>query len=52
MAISSIVFIILFLMLLGVLPVWTHSRQWGYAPTQVVGIVLLVLLVLAVVGII
>jgi len=50
MAISTIVFTILFLMLLGVLPVWSHSRQWGYVPTQVVGIILLVLLALAVFG--
>jgi hypothetical protein len=52
MAISTIVFTILFLMLLGVLPMWSHSRQWGYRPTQVVAIVLAILLALAVLGII
>ncbi len=52
MSISTIIFTILFLMLLGVLPVWSHSRQWGYAPTQVVGLVLIILLVLALIGII
>ncbi|QWF72478.1 DUF3309 domain-containing protein [Methylomonas paludis] len=48
---STVVFTILFLMLLGVLPVWSHSRQWGYVPTKVVGIAMAILLVLAVLGI-
>lgn len=52
MSISTIVFTILFLMLLGVLPVWSHSRQWGYVPTQVVGITLVILLALALLGVI
>lgn len=42
--------IILVLMLIGVLPPWSHSRQWGYAPSGVLGTVLLVLIVLFLLG--
>jgi len=52
MSIATIIFTILFLMLLGVLPVWSHSRQWGYVPTQVVGFALIILLGLALLGVI
>jgi hypothetical protein len=51
-SIATIIFTILFLMLLGVLPVWSHSRQWGYVPTQVIGFALIVLLALALLGVI
>jgi len=44
------VIIILVLMLIGVLPTWSHSRQWGYAPSGVLGTVLLVLIVLFLLG--
>jgi hypothetical protein len=36
--------------LLGVLPRWSHSRQWGYAPTGGVGLILLIVLVLLLLG--
>jgi osmotically-inducible protein OsmY len=35
MSLGTIVIIILILMLIGVLPTWSHSRQWGYAPSGV-----------------
>ena len=35
----------LILLLIGVLPNWPHSRSWGYGPTGMVGILLIVLLV-------
>jgi hypothetical protein len=38
--------IILILLLLGGLPAWPHSRDWGYAPSGVVGLLLIVLLLL------
>jgi len=38
--------IILILLLLGGLPTWPHSRDWGYAPSGVVGLLLIVLLLL------
>jgi Protein of unknown function (DUF3309) len=38
--------IILVLLLLGGLPRWNHSRDWGYAPSGLVGLLLIVLLLL------
>lgn len=50
MSLGTILIIILVLMLLGVLPTWSHSRQWGYAPSGIVGALLLVLIVLFLLG--
>jgi hypothetical protein len=50
MSLSTILLVILLLMLLGVIPVWPHSRSWGYAPSGGLGLVLLILLVLLVLG--
>lgn len=41
---------VLILMLIGVLPTWSHSRRWGYGPTGGVGLVVLVLVVLLMLG--
>ncbi|MCK9635395.1 DUF3309 family protein [Methylobacter sp. Wu8] len=49
---GTILLIILILMLVGVLPTWPHSRQWGYGPTGGFGLVLIILLVLVLLGII
>jgi hypothetical protein len=50
MAISTILLIILILLLVGALPSWPHSRSWGYAPSGVLGLVVLVLIVLLLMG--
>jgi hypothetical protein len=42
--------IVVFLMLLGAIPRWSHSRDWGYFPSGGLGLVLVVLVVLAVLG--
>ena len=47
---GTILIVILVLALLGVLPRWSHSRDWGYAPTGGVGVVILVVVVLLVLG--
>jgi hypothetical protein len=47
---GTILIVILILALLGVLPRWSHSRSWGYAPTGGVGLLLLVVVVLLVLG--
>jgi hypothetical protein len=47
-----ILLILLFVILLGVLPSWGHSRNWGYGPTGGLGLVLLIVLILVVVGVI
>lgn len=47
---STILLIILVLILVGALPTWPHSRSWGYGPSGLLGIVLVVLLILLLMG--
>jgi uncharacterized protein DUF3309 len=47
---GTILIVILVLALLGALPRWSHSRDWGYAPTGGVGVILLVVVALLVLG--
>ena len=47
---STILIIILILILVGVLPTWPHSRSWGYAPSGILGIVVIVVLILLLTG--
>ncbi len=47
---STLVIIVLILLLVGVLPTWPHSANWGYAPSGGLGLVLLVIVVLALTG--
>lgn len=46
----TILIVIIVLLLLGVVPVWPHSRQWGYGPSGGLGLVLLILLILLLSG--
>lgn len=50
MSVGTILLIILLLFLVGALPRWSHSAQWGYAPSGVVGILLVVVVVLLLTG--
>ncbi|MGO8855098.1 MAG: DUF3309 family protein [Steroidobacteraceae bacterium] len=50
MSLGTILLIILVLMLIGAIPTWPHSRNWGYYPTGGLGIVLIVVVVLLVAG--
>jgi hypothetical protein len=47
---GTVLIVILVLALLGVLPRWSHSREWGYMPTGGVGLVLLIVVVLLLIG--
>jgi hypothetical protein len=47
-----ILLIILILLLLGGLPAWNHSRNWGYGPSGFLGVALVVLVVLLVLDVI
>jgi hypothetical protein len=47
---GTVLIVILILMLLGALPRWSHSRNWGYFPSGGIGLVVLVLIVLVLVG--
>jgi hypothetical protein len=50
MSVSTILLIVLILLLIGALPTWPHSRNWGYYPTGGLGTVLLVLVILMLMG--
>jgi hypothetical protein len=46
----TILLILIVLALLGALPTWGWSRGWGYGPSGVLGVVLLILVILMVMG--
>lgn len=50
MSIGTILLIVLILILIGVLPAWPHSQSWGYFPSGIAGIVVVILVILLVMG--
>jgi len=50
MGLGTILLVILILMLIGAIPTWPHSRSWGYAPSGVLGLVVVVIIVLLLMG--
>jgi hypothetical protein len=46
MSLSAILLVLIILMLVGSLPTWPHSREWGYRPSGGLGLVLIILLLL------
>ncbi len=50
MTVGTIILIILILVLLGVLPTWGHSREWGYGPSGIVGVIVVILIILLLMG--
>ena len=50
MSIGTILLIVLILILVGALPTWPHSKNWGYYPSGGLGLVVLILLVLVLMG--
>jgi len=47
---STILLVILILLLVGALPMWPYSSNWGYFPSGGLGLVLVILIILAVAG--
>jgi hypothetical protein len=45
-----ILIIILILLLLGAVPRWPHSRNWGYGPSGGLGLILVIVLILFLLG--
>lgn len=45
-SLSTILLVLLILLLLGAIPAWPHSRNWGYFPSGGLGLVVLILIVL------
>jgi hypothetical protein len=50
MSLGTILLIILILILVGALPTWPHSRSWGYAPSGIVGVIVIIVIVLFLMG--
>lgn len=50
MSLGTLLLIIVVLLLIGAIPSWPHSKSWGYAPSGIVGVVLVVVIVLLVAG--
>lgn len=50
MSLGMILLIVLVLVLVGSLPTWPHSREWGYGPTGGIGLLLVILVILLVMG--
>ena len=47
---STVLLVVLVLLLVGAIPSWPYSRGWGYGPSGILGIVLIVVLILALTG--
>ena len=45
MSVGTILLIVLILMLIGVLPTWPHSADWGYGPSGGLGLVLVIVII-------
>jgi hypothetical protein len=50
MSVTLILTIVLILLLIGALPAWPHSRGWGYAPSGILTLLLVVLVVMMLMG--
>ncbi len=50
MTLGTIFLVVLVLLLLGVIPTWPHSKGWGYGPSGLLGVVLLIVVILLLTG--
>jgi hypothetical protein len=50
MTLGTLLLVVVILLLIGAIPSWPHSRNWGYAPSGVLGVVVLVVVLLVVMG--
>ncbi len=46
----TVLLVLVILMLLGAIPTWPHSREWGYGPSGGLGVVLIIFLILIFTG--
>lgn len=47
---GTVLIVVIILLLVGALPTWPHSKQWGYYPSGGLGLIVLVLLILLLMG--
>lgn len=50
MPLTTILIIVLIVVLIAALPTWGYSSGWGYGPSGIVGVILIILLILALTG--
>ncbi len=50
MSIETIILLIVLVLVIGALPSWPHSRSWGYGPTSILTVLLVIFLVWAIAG--
>jgi hypothetical protein len=50
MTLGTILLIVLVLFLLGAIPAWPYSRGWGYAPSGILGLLVVILLIMLLTG--
>jgi hypothetical protein len=50
MSLGTILLVILLLALVGIIPIWPHSRSWGYAPSGGIGLIVIILVILLLLG--
>ena len=50
MGIGTILLVILILLVIGAIPSWPYSRGWGYAPSGLLGVILVIVLILFLTG--
>jgi Protein of unknown function (DUF3309) len=48
--VTTILLIIVILLLIGAVPAWPHSRSWGYAPSGLITVLLILLIVAMLTG--
>jgi Protein of unknown function (DUF3309) len=46
MGLETILLIVLILILIGAIPAWPYSRSWGYGPSGIIGLIVIVLLLM------
>ena len=47
---GTVLLVLLILLLLGAIPAWPHSNEWGYGPSGGLGLVLIIVLILVLLG--
>ncbi len=50
MSLGTVLLIVLILILVGAIPAWPHSKNWGYFPSGGLGLVVVILLILVLMG--
>ncbi|HEV8441757.1 MAG TPA: DUF3309 domain-containing protein [Methylomirabilota bacterium] len=48
--VSTLVIVLLILFAVGAVPAWPYSREWGYYPSGLLGLLLVIMIVLALTG--